>query len=125
MTGLKLFNNACAYSQAAKLLCAKTVETTIPYHTHMGQSAAVYAGLAVEHYLKTLHFLEHKREYTERGKPPHDFFALYSALRNKTRKDLEYRFFNLTTKQNMHDIAEYETRHGINIPRDLKEILHL
>ena len=59
-TGLKLFDNACSYSRAAKLLRRKPGESGTSANMHIGQSAAIYAGLAVEFYLKTLFFLEHQ-----------------------------------------------------------------
>jgi len=99
--GLKLFDNAHSYSEAAKLLCDKAGEKYSTENTYLNHSAAIYAGLAIEYYLKALYFVEYAKKFDEHGKTPHDFYTLYSSLKHKTRKNLEYQFFNLTSNRNM------------------------
>lgn len=90
--GFRLFKNARAYSKAANLLNAKTAVKCNPRYAHLTQSAAIYAGLAIDYYLKTLYYLHHKKEYNEHGKTPHDFSAMYDELKHRIRKDLESHF---------------------------------
>lgn len=112
--GFRLFENARAYSKAARLLNAKTAVRYNSRYKHLSQSAAIYAGLALDYYLKTLYYLQHKKEYNEHGKTPHDFSTMYDELKHRIRKDLESRFTVRIRKQS----------HGeIPLPRDLKTAL--
>ena len=117
--GLKFLEYARSYSEAAKQLTTKPKKRRKCEHTHLNQSAAIYAGLAIDFYLKTLYSLEHKHEYNEQGKTPHDFHALYKTLKNKTQKELETQFTTILSKQ------ELETSTENRIFRDLKELLKI
>ncbi len=112
--GFRLFENAHAYSQAAKLLNGKTAVGCNSRYMHLSQSAAVYAGLAIDYYLKTLYYLQNKKEYCEQGKTPHDFSTMYGELKHRIRKDLEERFTVRIRKE-----AGGESP----LPRDLKTAL--
>ena len=90
--GFKLFDNARAYSKAAILMNARVAVECNTVFTHVGQSSAIYAALAIDYYLKTLYYLQHKKEYRDYGKTPHDFSSLYNELKHNTKKDLEHRF---------------------------------
>lgn len=114
--GLKLFDNARAYAKAVKLLNTKPTTKYKPVYAHLSQSAAVYAGLAIDYYLKTLYYLQFKRGYNEYGKTPHDFSSIYKQLKHKTRKELEIRFTTLLAEQTIPDSR---------IPCDLKGVLSL
>lgn len=117
--GLKFLDYARSYSEAAKQLTTKPKKRRKCEHTHLNQSAAIYAGLSIDFYLKTLYFLEHKHEYNDQGKTPHDFHALYKTLKNKTKKELETRFTTTLSKQELETLTENR------LFRDLKELLKI
>lgn len=117
--GLKFLDYARSYSEAAKQLTTKPKKRRKCEHTHLNQSAAIYAGLAIDFYLKTLYFLDHKHEYKEDEKIPHDFHTLYKTLKHKTKKELETRFTTILSKQ------ELETSTENRLFRNLKEILKI
>lgn len=120
---LKLLDNARSYSEAAKSITTQPKNRRKCEQTHLSQSAAIYAGLALDCYLKTLYFLEHKEEYSEKGKTPHDFHTMYQSLNHKTQKNLEALFTKLLSKRDMKDILTFETTEKTQIPRDLKGII--
>lgn len=112
--GFKLFENACAYSTAAKLLSDEPAAKCTTVYTHLSQSAAIYAGLAIDYYLKTLYFLQHKKQYNEHGKTPHDFSSIYSELKHRIQKDLEILFTGRISKIDSGNSQ---------LPRDLRSAL--
>lgn len=112
--GFKLFDNARAYSKAATLMNAKAAAKCNAVFTHVSQSSAIYAALAIDYYLKTLYYLQHKKEYRDYGKTPHDFSSIYNELKHKTKKDLENRFAARIAMQG---------RETAPLPQDLKTTL--
>ena len=105
-----MFQIASSYAKSAKCLNGASLEDPsllIP--------SQVNAALALELYFKSLYYVEHKEEFKIKDKHSHDFYKLFMALNESTRKELKLEFKEIMKNRDMKDVKllENETKKKI------------
>ncbi len=80
----------------------------------------VNAALALELYFKSLYFVENKEEFKINGKHSHDFYKLFIALNESTRRELKLEFKEIMKNRDMKDVKLLESETNKKITRSFE-----
>jgi hypothetical protein len=83
----------------------------------------VIAALALELYFKTLYHIENGTDFKINNRHSHNFVALFQALTDDARSEIEAAFNQALRTRNMNDIRQIEAFGRLSVSTEFAEIL--